>query len=182
MKIDWERIAIKDLAALVSEKLNENGIDALIVGGACVSIYTENKYLSSDIDFISHTALKDISKALAELGFKRESSRHFEKKGCPFFIEFVSPPAAIGNEPIRSTKTIRTRFGKIMLLTPADSVKDRLAAYYHWNDQQALEQAVMVAKAQRVNLKEIERWSAKEGQKEKYNVFAERLKKKGRKS
>ena len=30
-------------------------------------------------------------------------------------------------------------------MTPTDSVKDRLAAYYHWNDQQALEQAIMVA-------------------------------------
>ncbi|OGP64105.1 MAG: hypothetical protein A3K22_02315 [Deltaproteobacteria bacterium RBG_16_42_7] len=182
MKIDWQHIGIKDLAALVSRKLDENDIDALIVGGACVSIYTRNKYLSSDIDFISHASLKDISKALAELGFKRESSRHFERKACPFFIEFVSPPAAIGEEPLKEKAELRTRYGKIALLTPTDSTKDRLSAYYHWNDPQALEQALMVAKAQRVNLKEVERWSVKEGQKEKYDVFAQRLRKKDKKS
>jgi hypothetical protein len=61
--------------------------------------------------------------------------------------------------------------GYITLLTPTDSVKDRLAAYYHWNDPQALEQALMLAKAQKINLKEVKRWSEKEGHKEKYNVF-----------
>lgn len=178
MKIDWGHISIKDLAALVTRQLKRHGIDALIVGGACVSIYTKNKYLSSDIDFISHAALKDISNALAELGFKRESSRHFERKGCPFFIEFVPPPAAIGEEPVKEKAELRTRYGRIILLTPTDSVKDRLAAYYHWNDPQAFEQAVMVAKAQKVSIREIERWSLKEGHKEKYKIFVERLKKK----
>lgn len=171
MKIDWGRIDIKDLAAIVSEKLKEKGIDAILVGGACVSIYTGNKYLSSDLDFISHVSLKEISSALSELGFKSESSRHFVKKDCPFFIEFVAPPAAIGNEPIKSRVEIKTKFGKIVLLTPTDTVKDRLAAFYHWNDPQALEQALMVAKAQKINFREIKRWSVQEGYIDKYNVF-----------
>ncbi|TAN43601.1 MAG: hypothetical protein EPN22_09835 [Nitrospirae bacterium] len=139
MKIDWKHIGIKDIAALICCKLTERGIDALIVGGACVSIYTKNKYLSGDIDFISHAEMKDLSSALAELGFKRESSRHFEKKGCPFFIEFVPPPAAIGEAPVKGKNELKTRYGKIALLTPTDSAKDRLAAYYHWNDPQALD-------------------------------------------
>lgn len=178
MKVDWERIGIKTLAAVVSAKLDENGIDALVVGGACVSIYTDNKYLSSDIDFISHATLKDISRGLAGLGFNRESSRHFERKGCPFFIEFISPPAAIGEEPVRERAELRTRYGTISLLTPTDSTKDRLAAYYHWNDQQALEQALMVAKARNVDMRDLRRWSEKEGQGEKYRHFLTRLRKK----
>lgn len=52
MKIDFKQIDIKTLAALVAGKLEENGIDALLVGGACVSIYSRNKYLSSDLDFV----------------------------------------------------------------------------------------------------------------------------------
>jgi hypothetical protein len=93
--------------------------------------------------------LKELSSALSEIGFKRESSRHFVRKDCPFFIEFVTPPAAIGNEPVKSKREIKTKFGKIILLSPTDSAKDRLAAFYHWNDPQALEQAVMVVKAQK---------------------------------
>ena len=140
MKIDWKKIGIKELASIVSDKLNENGIDAILVGGACVSIYSENKYLSSDLYFVSSTSIKEISPVLLKLGFKRKSSRHFEKNDCPLFIEFVSPPAALGREPVTETNVLKTRFGNIRLLTPTDSVKDRLAAYYHWNDHQALEQ------------------------------------------
>lgn len=175
MKPDWKNISIKELAALVAGKLNENGIDAILVGGACVSIYTKNKYRSGDLDFVSGSSLKEISPILAELGFERKSSRHFEKKDCPFFIEFVAPPAAIGSEPVKGKSILKTRLGNIILLTPTDSVKDRLAAYYHWNDPQSLEQALMLAKSQKINLREVKRWSDKEGYKEKYNFFLRTL-------
>ncbi len=176
MKVDWKKIKIKDLAALVCRKLNEKDIDAVLVGGACVSIYTKNKYVSYDLDFVSHASLKNITEVLTELGFKRESTRHFVRDDCPYFIEFVAPPLSIGSERVEKEEKIKTRFGSITLLTPTDSVKDRLAAYYHWNDPQALEQAIMVAKAQKVKLSEIRKWSEKEGHKEKFDIFLKMLK------
>ncbi len=91
MKIDWQKIGIKELAALISEKLREEGIDSILVGGACVSIYTKNKYQSFDLDFVSHAAIKEVTPPLAELGFRRESSRHFIHSDCQFFVEFVAP-------------------------------------------------------------------------------------------
>ncbi|HAM53025.1 MAG TPA: hypothetical protein DCP92_20860 [Nitrospiraceae bacterium] len=175
MKIDWKHVDIKDLAAIVVETFRKKNIDVLLVGGACISMYTHNKYISGALDFISHAALKEISEALQEIGFQRESSRHFMRDDCPFFIEFVSPPAAVGSEPIHSKNEINTKYGRIVLLTPTDTVKDRLAAYYHWNDPQALEQATMVAEAQKVDLKEVRRWSLREGFKEKYDSFIVKL-------
>ncbi|MBI4848850.1 MAG: hypothetical protein HY808_09800 [Nitrospirae bacterium] len=175
--MNWKQIKIKELAALVCHKLNEKDIDAVLVGGACVSIYTKYKYVSYDLDFVSYAALKDITSALTDLGFKRESSRHFVRKDCPYFIEFVAPPLSIGSEPVKQEEKIKTRFGSITLLTPTDSVKDRLAAYYHWNDPQALEQAVMIAKAQKVNLKDLKRWSDAEGHKEKCETFIKLIRK-----
>ena len=121
------------------------------MGGACVSIYTKNKYQSFDLDFVTHAAIKEVTPLLAELGFQRESSRHFIRPECPFFIEFVAPPAAVGNEPLKGEKKLKTKLGTLVLMTPTDSVKDRLAAYYHWNDQQALEQALMVAESQKID-------------------------------
>lgn len=161
----------------MSKQLVEREIDAVLVGGACISIYTEYKYISYDLDFVSYSPLKEIAKALSEIGFKKKSSRHFVRKDCPFFIEFVAPPLAIGKEPVNKTEIIKTEKGSVVLLTPTDSTKDRLAAFYHWNDYQALEQAVMVAKSQKVNLREVKRWSEKEGFPEKYNVFIHDLKK-----
>ena len=175
MKIDWQKINIKELAALISEKLRAEGIDSILVGGACVSIYTKNKYLSFDLDFVTHAAIKEITPLLSELGFQRESSRHFIHPDCLFFIEFVAPPAAVGNEPLESEKKLKTKFGTIVLMTPTDSVKDRLAAYYYWNDQQALEQAIMVAKSKKIDFHEVKRWSEKEGHIEKYRLIFKRL-------
>jgi len=177
MKIDWKNITIRDLAVLVCHELNEGDVDAVLVGGACVSIYTDNTYISYDLDFVSHASLKDIAGILADLGFHRESSRHFIRKDCPFFIEFIAPPVAVGSEPIREEGNIKTPVGNLRLLTPTDCVKDRLAAYYHWNDPQALEQAVMVARAQKVKMPEIRKWSQKEGHKEKFEKFLKMLKK-----
>ncbi len=99
---------------------------------------------------------------------------------CPFFIEFVAPPAAVGDEPLKREKNLKTKLGTLVLMTPTDSVKDRLAAYYHWNDQQALEQAVMVAESQKIDLRDIKRWSDQENHSEKHEKFLARLGRAGR--
>lgn len=166
--IDWGSIDIRDLALLVSAELNKNTISAVLVGGACVSIYSHNKYLSMDLDYISHATLKELAPVMANLGFYQKSGRHFERPGCRFFVEFPPPPIAIGQEmPIKEFKKIQ----KLVLLTPTDCVKDRLAAYYHWNDPQSLEQALMVARSQPVDLKNIEKWSEREKASAKFTRF-----------
>jgi len=182
MKINWKKIGIKQLAALTSEKLRGQGIDTILVGGACVSIYTKNMYESYDLDFVTHASIKKVASTLAELGFQRDRSRHFINPDCPFFIEFVAPPASVGDELLKGEKNLKTRLGTLILMTPTDTVKDRLAAYYHWNDQQALEQAVMVAESQKINLSDIKRWSEQEGYSEKYQKFLARLRRAERQS
>jgi len=177
MKIDWGKISIKELASVVSETFAGHNLDAILVGGACVSIYTEQEYLSYDLDFVSYATMKSISIAMSEIGFVQKSSRHFMKENCPFFVEFVAPPVSVGNEVVRKTNNFKTKFGVVRLFTSTDCVKDRLASFYHWNDTQALEQAKMVAKAQKVNMKEIKIWSQKEGHIQKFNLFLEQLRK-----
>ena len=58
-----------------------------------------------------------------------------------------------------------------------EQVLDRLAAFYHWRDRQGLDQAVLVAAQQVVDLDEIERWSVREGHTEAHREFAGRVKK-----
>jgi len=67
----------------------------------------------------------------------------------------------------------------LRLLTPTDCVKDRLAAYYHWDDEQSLQQAVWVAQQNSVNLESIKEWSIKENSEQKYLNFFNKLKTKG---
>lgn len=47
-----EATTLQELLALVSEHLTLNGISAILTGGSVVSVYTDNKYESKDLDFI----------------------------------------------------------------------------------------------------------------------------------
>jgi len=171
VKIEWNKVGIKEFAAIISSHLKKNDIEVVLVGGACVSIYSNNKYLSHDIDLITDTPIREVSQVLKDLDFVNIGSRLFENPKCRFIIDFPAPPVSIGDTPIRKFNSLKTRLGTIQLLTPTDCVKDRLAAYYFWNDQQSLDQAIMVAKHNKVNLSEVKEWSKKYDGLEKYEVF-----------
>jgi len=87
----------------------------------------------------------------------------------------VPPPVSIGEEVISKLKRLETPYGFLNLLTPTDCVKDRLAAYLHWKDTQALEQAVLVALGNRIDLAKVKAWAATEGGDAAYDRFAEEL-------
>ena len=167
---------IEELAAIVSTTLEAAGIAAVLSGGAVVSIYTNNEYESNDLDFISPEATSRIAEAIVPLGFKR-AGRTFSHPRTALFVEFPAGPLAIGDELIRVTQAgeKRTAAGTIRLLTPTQCVMDRLAAYFHWNDLQSLDQAVMVASNQAISLSKIEAWAKREGASEKLRKFKQEL-------
>jgi hypothetical protein len=172
--MDFSNIEIKELACFINELLTSNGIEAVLVGGACVSIYSHNRYQSYDLDFVTYEELKRIEKVLTKIGFKR-TGRCFSHERCAYLVDFVNPPVAIGNESIRHFETLKTPAGTLKLLTPTDCVKDRLSSFFHWNDRQALEQAVLVAKDQPIDLNDIKRWAKAEGQEEKFKLFCKEI-------
>jgi len=177
MKKISKNTSLKELAAIVYVHLKEWGIEAVLTGGGVVSIYTENKYESFDLDFVTHSSLKEVETALKELGFKRERGRQFIHTHSDYFLDFVAPPLSIGDEPITQWNELKTPKGPLALITPTDCVKDRLAAYYHWKDLQSLDQAVGVAKKCKINLNNIRKWSEKKGMLQKYKIFRKKLNK-----
>lgn len=177
-KID-KKTPAKELAAIVSSNLKKHGIEAVLTGGACVTIFSMNEYQSYDLDYVSYAIEynpKAINEAMNELGYKLSSKGHYENPRSQYIVEFIPPPLSIGSEPVKKTVNLKTKNGTITLLSPTDCVKDRLAAYYHWDDPQSLEQALMVAGKQKIDLREIKRWSKVEGYLKKFAKFAERLK------
>lgn len=165
-----------ELAAFVYSHLQECGIDVVLSGGAAVSIYTDNQYISFDVDFIPVFSVKrnNLKKAMGEIGFK-EQGRHFEHPMTKYFVEFPAGPLAISSEPIRDVEEIELSTGKLKILSVTDCVKDRLSAYYHWKDRQCLEQAVMVTKNQNVDIDEVERWSIHEGKHQEFLDYKNRV-------
>jgi hypothetical protein len=171
-----KNLSLPDLAAVICDACQRNGIDIVLSGGACVSIYTENRYESFDLDFVllSHVRRKMIRPVLEALGFQ-EDGRHYRKPDTPYIVEFLSPPLSVGGEPVREIHEIRRGKMILRLLSPTDCVKDRLAAFYHWNDGPSLDQALMVCKDIPVDLREVRRWSTSEGMKDKFKLFKEAL-------
>lgn len=70
-----------ELAATIAETLRGHGIDVVLSGGSCVSIYSSEKYVSHDLDFIdvSLKSNRKIAAALLTLGFenKPKNSKNF---------------------------------------------------------------------------------------------------------
>jgi len=159
------RTSAEEIAARVSQALEDAGIRATLSGGGAVSIYTHNEYKSFDLDFITNARNDAIAKSLAGLGFQRvQGARAFEHPESDYYVEFPSGPLAFGETVVRDhdVRVLQTEFGPLRVITPTQSVMDRLAAYVHWNDRQALDQAVMVARRQRIDWDALRAWARRE--------------------
>jgi hypothetical protein len=169
-------MSLGELAAFVWTHLHRHGINCVLTGGACVSIYTTGCYQSYDLDFVERvpSSRKRIREALVELGFFEES-RYFKHPETKFFLEFPAGPLSVGSEPVKATVTLEFPTGQLALLSPTDCVKDRLAAYYNWNDLQSLEQALLVAQSNRIDIGEVRRWSDEEGKLTEFETIKQQL-------
>jgi hypothetical protein len=167
---------VEEVAAVVSDALTSAGITAVLSGGAAVQIYTGGLYESRDLDFVASASQRDLERVLQRFGFLRQADRHFVHETCPYTLEFPPWPLAVGNDLVRTWGEQSVGDLRIQILTPTQCVMDRLAAFYHWRDRQALDQAALVGSLHSVDIDEIERWSAREGQSAAYKEFAVRLK------
>lgn len=165
-----------ELAAFIQDALQTEGITVVLSGGSAVSFYSKNKYVSKDLDLINtgFARRSKIKSAMESLGFE-EKGRYFINSETQFFVEFPDGPLSVGEEPVKEISEFALSTGVLRVLSPTDCVKDRLCAFYFWNDKQGLEQAILVAKSQQVDLKEIKRWSKAENKEREFEVFEKKL-------
>jgi hypothetical protein len=166
------RSAMTDVAASVADALAKAGIRAVLTGGACATLYSEGEYQSSDLDFIlqSATKLQDLDDAMASADFRR-SGNYYEHPRAPFLVEFPAGPLGIGADLDVRPVTLRLGRVRVKVLSATDSCRDRLAAFYHWNDRQSLAVAVEIGLRRRLNTEAIRRWSAQEKASRKFSEF-----------
>ena len=169
---------IQQVAREVAIALEKAGIRAVLTGGACAAIHTAGEYQSEDLDFILQSAPTQaaLDEAMARAGFRRRRDLYIHPS-TPFFVEFPPGPLGIGRD--LSIRPIRKRMNRgawsILTLSATDSCRDRLAAFYHWNDRQSLRAAVQIARRNPVDLEKIRRWSRKENAAEGCREFESEL-------
>jgi len=153
-----------ELAAYIQSQLRAKGIEAVLTGGSAVSIFSGEKYVSMDLDFVimGYPKRPKIRDAMQEIGF-HQVGRHFKHPETLWMVEFPGGPLSVGKQPVAKIDTLEYETGTLLIISPADCIKDRLAAFYYWDDRQALAQAIMVVQENRINLSEIAEWSQEEG-------------------
>lgn len=165
-----EKTTLIELAAIVSGALEKAGIIATLSGGAAVSIYTDNRYQSVDLDFVTTALVKDLKVVLEPLGFSHSGGPRlsvFEHPHCTWYLEFPPAPLSFGGTYIDASacELIETRLGGLRIITPTHSIMDRLIAAAAWHEPQSLEQAILVAEAQsaKIDWSALRKWVIREG-------------------
>jgi hypothetical protein len=135
------------------------------------------------LDFILQTAVsrRALDEVMSGIGFRRRGN-HYEHPRTPFFVEFPAGPLGIGRDLHVQPIVYRIGGVAVLALSPTDSCRDRLAAFYHWNDRQSLETAVAIARRRKIDLKVIRNWSKEEGSLSLFSEFLRLLGSVGRHS
>ena len=176
MTIPYDQLGRADLAGLIVQTLASHNIDVVLVGGSCVCLWTNERFGSLDLDFIdlSYMRRKEIAAALATIGFKPQgNTKYFRHPDSKWSIEFPTGPPAIGHEQIESERiaSLETSLGTIRLLSPTDTIKDRLLWWYLEKDRQCWEQALDIARNHTVNWSDLETWHRGEDYADRYSDF-----------
>jgi hypothetical protein len=158
--------SLQEVAAIISQALVAHGVEATLSGGAAVSIYTNNRYQSQDLDFVSSAAINTLASVVGELGFVATPSRRlFAHPQSEWLLEFPSGPLGFGSRVVnsRSLQTLNTPWGPLRVIPPTLCVMDRLSAFVHWRDRQCWEQAVWVAQGHPIDWEDLRGWARDEG-------------------
>jgi hypothetical protein len=165
-----DKTTLIELATTVSVELERQKIVATLSGGSAVSIYTDNNYLSEDLDFVTIALVEELRTALEPLGFKhtgRPRLSVFEHPATSWYLEFPPAPLSFGGTYIDPSQCalVDTGLGSLRIITPTQSVMDRLIAAAVWNEPQSLEQALLVVEFQhdKIDWDELDRWVGVEG-------------------
>lgn len=158
------KTSMQEIAVLVSEALEAAGVPAVLGGGGAVSQYSDNEYMTTDLDFITIERNKVIAPIVAKLGFTPKG-KDFRHPRSRYFLEFPPGPLSFGDRYIDSseTTTLNTTYGMLRIITPTQCVLDRLAWFVHGKDLQARDQALMVARRQNIDWDDVYAWADKEG-------------------
>ncbi len=166
-----------DVAFAVGTALDRSGFTAVLTGGSAAT-YHSGSYQSLDLDFVITLASSNTETfvgALLDIGY-RQSDRQFRHTSNRYTLDFPRGPLMIGIDEISVWDTHRRDDETLHVLTRTDSVRDRLAAFFHWNDRGSLAIACAVASTGSIDIASIRDWSEREGSIEKCREFERVLK------
>ena len=119
-------------ASIITQLLAKYNIKPIIVGGLSVEIYTQNDYVTRDIDFVSdgHQIIEDV---LFSLDFKKEGKNYYHS-GIEIAVEIPGNDLAGSYDKVSKVNIDNENY--VYLISIEDIILDRLRAAVHWNSEQ----------------------------------------------
>jgi hypothetical protein len=158
--------SLREVAFEVCTALDKAGLKVVLVGGSAATFYAPEAYQSMDLDFVVRFAVDQerenkLVQVLSNLQYRLSGNTFVHAGGSPFTVEFPKGPASVGDEVLQKFDTVREGARILVIVSPTDCIRDRLAHYFYWNDRTALAAAIGVAKTQRqhVNKRLIQDWA-----------------------
>lgn len=167
---------LRQAAFIVCTELHHAGTTAVLTGGSAATVWSGGAYQSHDCDFVIAFNSRDsrAEEALKRLGY-REKNGTYVHLSNQFTLEFPRGPLSVGDDIVTKWSTLREKQLLLHILSPTDSCRDRLAAYYHWNDFPSLTRALEIAGHSQIDLEVIREWSFREGHPRKFAQFERML-------
>ncbi len=126
----------------------EHGTKSIVVGGFAVEIYTQNSYMTQDIDLVF--ARNDIAnQVLLDLGFEREGKSWYHS-GLQISVEI--PGDILHGDYDQIMKLNLPNGDCVYVIGIEDIILDRLRACVHWKSSSDCEWGYRLYKTHRENL------------------------------
>lgn len=180
---DYKNSSLEEFWKFVASHLESRGIGATLVGGAVATIYSKGGYESGDLDLVFDSMFQDRSKfeeVLKEIGIEKIDQRNFKHPEGVFSLEAKQPPIEIGHfidlkKGSLDIDLVDVNDQKIKIISPTDCIKDRLYKADEWNDDDAFEAALLVAKEVGFDEKKLRHFCKTNGKEEILEKFLNRL-------
>jgi hypothetical protein len=128
--------------SILTPKLEDEGVLAVVVGGAAVEFYTRDFYATGDIDLaINKGERKTLGRILEEMGFTK-MGRMWVREELGLYIE--APGDVKDIDPKKVTK-VDTDQGYVYIIGLEDIIFDRIQAAEHWKSTSDQEQAIRMS-------------------------------------
>ena len=128
--------------SVLTPRLEERGVRAVVVGGAAVEFYTRDWYATGDIDLaVNRDKRKELAKVLEVMGLKK-MGRMWVREDLSLYIE---APGDVADIDLDKVTKIETDAGFTYVIGLEDIIFDRIQAAEHWKSESDKEQAIRMA-------------------------------------
>ena len=130
--------------AFLTSKLSDKGVDAIIVGGQAIDLYTAGTFATSDIDLlVDNKKVTEIF--LNKFGFKKQANGLWFNRELVILIHVISESY---NGDASRLRKIGVKKYELKVAAPEDLIANRLYSVKFWrsNPKLELEQSVALLK------------------------------------